>query len=249
MGFTYVSRARVKCHVFVDFDGTIVPRDATDFLFEQFADPSWQAIERDWQEGRIGSRECMTRQVALLRATPYALQRAIGVLAIDRGFSHFVRQCRQAGIGMTVLSDGFDLVIEQVLRKFALDLPFYANHLESHGADRWRVTFPSGRSDCRALAGNCKCSFTEPHSGSVKVVIGDGRSDFCLSGRADLIFAKAQLAALCGRHGVPHFTFGDFFDVSERLAAWLALERGLGAGEAWAGGRVGNCGGGVVNEA
>ena len=81
-----MSRARVKCHVFVDFDGTIAPSDATDMLFEQFADPSWREVEEEWQAGVIGSRECMTRQVSLLRATPQELvaaAREVGVIAVS----------------------------------------------------------------------------------------------------------------------------------------------------------------------
>ena len=70
MSTSNVSSTRAQCHVFVDFDGTIVPCDATDFLFERFALPEWRDVERDWQAGKIGSRECMTRQVDLLRATP-----------------------------------------------------------------------------------------------------------------------------------------------------------------------------------
>jgi 2-hydroxy-3-keto-5-methylthiopentenyl-1-phosphate phosphatase len=235
-----VSRARVKCHVFIDFDGTIVPRDATDFLFEQFADPSWQEIETDWQAGLIGSRECMTRQVALLRAKPNAVAKAVSQLHIDPGFVPFVRQCERSGIGMTVVSDGFDLVIEQVLRNAGLNLAFYANHLEPIGGDRWRVTFPSARGDCRALAGNCKCSFTEPYSSSVKVVIGDGRSDYCIAGQADLVFAKAKLLELCRSSGTAHHAFGDFFDVTEKLASWLHRDRRQRAAEVWAADRAGS---------
>jgi 2,3-diketo-5-methylthio-1-phosphopentane phosphatase len=225
-----VSRPRLKCHVFIDFDGTIVPRDASDFLFERFADPAWQDIEQDWKSGRIGSRECMARQVALLRATPEVLRAAIATLAIDRGFAGFVRNCHVWGVGMTVISDGFDLVIEQVLRSAGLMLPYFANRLSSLGSDRWRVTFPFARSDCRALAGNCKCSFTEPHAAAVKVVIGDGRSDYCLSQRADLVFAKAELLELCRSSGAPHFAFADFCDVSTTLAAWLGRDTQPDAG-------------------
>lgn len=216
-----MSRARVKCHVFVDFDGTIAPCDATDMLFERFADPSWREVEEEWQAGRIGSRECMTRQVSLLRATPQEMVAAAEQVGVDRGFTTFVRECARNGFGMTVVSDGFDFVIATVLRKAGLDVPFYANHLEPVGEDRWRVTFPSARSDCRALAGNCKCSFTEPHSKSVKVVVGDGRSDFCIAGRADLVFAKRKLLELCRSNGTTHVPFEDFFDVSAQLGAWL----------------------------
>jgi 2-hydroxy-3-keto-5-methylthiopentenyl-1-phosphate phosphatase len=65
-----VSTARVKCRVLVDFDGTIAPTDTTDLLLERFAEPEWHSIEDDWKAGRIGSRECLVRQIDLVRATP-----------------------------------------------------------------------------------------------------------------------------------------------------------------------------------
>ena len=229
----------MKCHVFIDFDGTIVPRDATDFLLERFAFPAWRDVEEEWRAGRIGSRECMTRQVALLRVTQQRLGEAIAELAIDRGFASFVRQCRRRGIGMTVVSDGFDVVIDQVLRTARLQLPFFANRLVAVDADRWRVTFPSARSDCRALAGNCKCAFTEPYATLLKVVIGDGRSDHCVAQRADVVFAKAELLALCRGSTTPHFAFTDFYEVGEKLAAWLGQEHPLTHGEAVGAGPAG----------
>jgi len=227
----------MKCHVFIDFDGTIVPRDATDFLLERFALPAWREVEEEWRTGRIGSRECMTRQVALLRVAPRRLEQAVAELAIAPGFAPFVRQCRRRGIGMTVVSDGFDIVIDQMLQTAGLMLPFFANRLVAVGGERWRVTFPSARSDCRALAGNCKCAFTEPYATFLKVVIGDGRSDHCIAQRADVVFAKAELLALCRGSSTPHFAFADFYEVGEKLAAWLGHERplfgeALGAGSA-----------------
>ena len=36
----------------VDFDGTISKRDTIDQLLEKFADPSWEALEKDWLDGR-----------------------------------------------------------------------------------------------------------------------------------------------------------------------------------------------------
>jgi 2-hydroxy-3-keto-5-methylthiopentenyl-1-phosphate phosphatase len=231
-----VSRPRVKCHVFIDFDGTIVPQDASDLLFERFADPTWQDIEADWRAGRIGSRECMARQVALLRATPTMLAEAVDTLSVDRGFASFVRRCQDWGIATTVVSDGFDRVIARVLTSVGVTLPYFANHLLAIGPDRWRVTFPFARSDCRALAGNCKCAFTEAHAGAVQVVIGDGRSDHCVAGRADLVFAKAELLALCRSSGTPHVAFADFYDVGEILAAWLDKERPARAERLGAGG-------------
>ena len=197
-------------------------------------------MEKDWQAGRIGSRECMTRQVALLKASQADVLDALCELCIDRGFVTFVGACQRSGIGVSIVSDGFDYVIKRVLSSAGLDIPFYANHLEPRGADGWRVTFPHARSDCRTLAGNCKCSFTGPHSSSVKVVIGDGRSDFCISGNADLIFAKGTLLDLCRASGTPHFAFGDFFDVTEKLGRWLQSGQDVEAAETLAVGGPGN---------
>ena len=69
-GSASVSTTRVKCRVLVDFDGTIAPIDTTDLLLERFAAPAWHDIEDDWKAGRIGSRECLVRQIDLVRATP-----------------------------------------------------------------------------------------------------------------------------------------------------------------------------------
>jgi 2-hydroxy-3-keto-5-methylthiopentenyl-1-phosphate phosphatase len=226
-----VSSTRLKCHAFVDFDGTIVPRDATDFLFERFADPSWREVEADWQTGKIGSRECLTRQVALIRAEPDALLSAIGELSADSGFPRFVRECANSGIDVTVVSDGFDYVIENVLRNAGVDIPFKANHLEYIGDKRWRVTFPNARDSCAELAGNCKCSFTEHLPTTMKIVIGDGRSDFCVAQRADLVFAKASLLDLCRDNAMVHFPFDNFHEVTEKLGSWLSSSAPKRGGE------------------
>ena len=210
--------------MFIDFDGTIVPCDATDFLFERFALPEWKAVEQDWQAGKMGSRECMARQGALLRATPGEIREALTEIEIDPGFAGFVRFCKANGIGTTIVSDGFDLVIGAMMRRYGIDIPFFANHLEPTADRGWRVTFPNSREDCTSLAGNCKCTQANNHSRSIKVVVGDGRSDFCIAGRADLVFAKGKLLDLCRANGTLHLPFRDFFEVGSRLESWLGSE-------------------------
>ncbi|HWF84718.1 MAG TPA: hypothetical protein VG222_07735, partial [Vicinamibacterales bacterium] len=54
--------------VFLDFDGTITVRDATDAILDAFADRRWLATEEAWKAGRIGSRECLASQMALVAA-------------------------------------------------------------------------------------------------------------------------------------------------------------------------------------
>jgi 2-hydroxy-3-keto-5-methylthiopentenyl-1-phosphate phosphatase len=232
MGSLIVPTPRTNCHVFIDFDGTIVPCDATDFLFERFALPEWRDVENDWQSGKIGSRECLAKQAALLRATPAQLNAAVDEIQVDAGFAGFVAQCKAAGIGATIVSDGFDRVIEAVMRRNGIDIPFFANHLEPTDGDRWRVTFPHSREDCVALAGHCKCMRAAAVPRALKVVVGDGRSDFCIAGQADLVFAKSKLLELCRSNGTFHVPFNDFFEVGTRLDDWLSSGAAAVAGAA-----------------
>jgi 2-hydroxy-3-keto-5-methylthiopentenyl-1-phosphate phosphatase len=217
-----VSKSHVNCHVFVDFDGTIVPSDATDQLLHRFADPSWLEIEADWKAGRIGSRECMARQVDLIRATPEEFDSFVSGISVDPAFPDFVALCRARGISMTVVSDGLDRTISAVLGRAALELPAYANRLEYLGDKRWRLGFPYSRSDCKMLSGNCKCQFPEAHRGSAHVMIGDGRSDFCISAQVDVVLAKGALAEHCRAEGLPHYAIDGFDEVCDLFHGWLA---------------------------
>ncbi|MGE0627122.1 MAG: MtnX-like HAD-IB family phosphatase [Hyphomicrobiaceae bacterium] len=212
----------MNCRVYVDFDGTIVPSDATDTIFERFAAPSWRDVEREWQAGKIGSRECITRQVSMLRAGRSELLASLDPIQIDPDFPEFMRTFSAAGIGITIVSDGFDLVIETLLQRYGLDVPHFANHLEPDADGRWRVSFPFAHAECISLSGHCKCSRTESHPAALKVVIGDGRSDYCIAGRADLVLAKATLLDLCRVSGTPCVPFASFADASSKLADWLA---------------------------
>jgi 2-hydroxy-3-keto-5-methylthiopentenyl-1-phosphate phosphatase len=209
-----------KWQALVDFDGTIAPDDPTDRLFERFADPLWRVVEVDWQAGRISSRECMQRQVRLLRASPEELDAAISEIRLDPGFPAFLKFCSQHGGEVKIVSDGLDRVVAAALRRAGLAVPYFANKLEWDGGDRWRLAYPHARSDCRVDGANCKCAHGK--GSLLRVVIGDGRSDFCMSRGADFVIAKGALAGHCRTHGLPHAVFEDFHEATARLAAWFA---------------------------
>jgi 2-hydroxy-3-keto-5-methylthiopentenyl-1-phosphate phosphatase len=216
-----VSSGRLKCRVLVDFDGTIAKVDTTDLLLERFAEPGWLAIEDEWKAGRIGSRECMIRQIDLVKATPDQYDDFVSSIEIDPGFSDFVAACEKRDVDVLVVSDGLDRTVGTVLKRAGFDLPFRANQLRTVGADRWRLTFPHARGDCQVLSGNCKCQFADAARGSVRVVVGDGRSDFCVSGRADLVLAKGALADHCRNSNLPHFAFTRFEEATDAFGRWL----------------------------
>jgi len=223
-----VSSGRLKCCVLVDFDGTIATDDTTDALLERFAEPGWLDIEADWQAGRIGSRECLVRQIDLIKASAKQYDDFVSSIEIDPGFRPFVEECRSRDFDIMVVSDGLDRTVGTVLRRAGLDLPFRANRLQAVGTDRWRLTFPHARDDCQSLSGNCKCQFAEAARGSVRVVVGDGRSDFCIAGRADLVLAKSSLVEHCRRNALPHFAITNFDEATDIFVRWLDDRASLG---------------------
>jgi 2,3-diketo-5-methylthio-1-phosphopentane phosphatase len=215
-------RSSASVRVFVDFDGTISVGDTTDRILERFADPSWLAIEADWVAGRIGSRECLARQTDLIRATPETLDGFARESAIDPHFAGFVALCAAHRAPLTVVSDGLDRIAGAMLARAGLELPVVANHLAWLGGDRWRLGFPHAREDCRAAAGNCKCARLAAAPDGLRVLVGDGRSDFCAASVADLVIAKGALAVYCGKNAIPFEPFTDFAAATLVLARWLA---------------------------
>lgn len=208
--------------VYIDFDGTISLQDTTDLLLERFADPAWLDVEAEWLRGAIGSRECLRRQVELLRLTPEALDGFIASVRIDPGVPAFMAFCRARGLPVTVLSDGLDRVVSGVLRQAGLgELPVLANQLERVGAEHWALRFPHARAECRAASGHCKCARLTGPAGLPGLLIGDGRSDFCAAGEAGFVFAKSRLIAHCEAEGIAHQPFRDFAELLPRFLAWL----------------------------
>ncbi len=214
-------RSLVACHVLVDFDGTIATADTTDALLERFALPQWRVFEDQWKAGAIGSRECMVRQIDLIRATPEALDRFHAEIKVDPDVLAFVELCRMRGVEVTVASDGLDRTVSAVLKASKIDATIRANSLRHNGGDRWTLLFPHAREDCKMFAGNCKCATPDAVVPSLKVVVGDGRSDFCAANHADYILAKGDLAVHARTRRLPHDTFADFAEATRKLAAWL----------------------------
>jgi 2-hydroxy-3-keto-5-methylthiopentenyl-1-phosphate phosphatase len=216
-----VSSVHVNCHVFIDFDGTLAPGDPTDTLLDRFADRSWLDLEADFKAGSMTSRECMARQIDLIRATPEQYDALVSGMAIDPHFKGFAALCERHGIQTTIVSDGPDRSIELLLRKAGLEIPYFANRLEWLGGDRWQLAFPHARPDCTMVSGNCKCQFTDRFPAATQIMIGDGRSDFCISRRVDLVLAKGALVGHCEAGDLPHYAIKDFRDATRLLRGWL----------------------------
>ncbi|MFB2565082.1 MtnX-like HAD-IB family phosphatase [Rhizobium sp. IMFF44] len=214
--------------VFCDFDGTISIEDATDMVLTRFAGSEWEDIEQLWKQGLIGSGECMRRQIALIEASRGELDRFLDTLAIDSGFEAFLSFCRRGELPVTIVSDGVDYFIRRILARHGIEgLPIVANVLTcsvSQGRESYSLFPPFAATGCVSGAGVCKCRVVD--SSDLRVYIGDGRSDFCVSDKVDLVFAKAKLVDYCEENGIPYVGFEDFSDLLPKMEAVLpSVER------------------------
>jgi 2-hydroxy-3-keto-5-methylthiopentenyl-1-phosphate phosphatase len=208
----------------VDFDGTVAPRDTVDALLDRFADPSWKTIEEEWTSGRLNSRDCMQAQLALVTAERPVLEEFFQSVAIDPSFVDFVR-CVRTFAEVAVVSDGLDYPIRRALQKRRVPpLPVFANRLEFR-ARGLGISFPHSDATCGPQSGVCKCSVARSLNagrGLPVILIGDGRSDLCLAGSAEHVFAKGSLQRYCQSQGIAHTAFDSFDDVIAVIRTWDA---------------------------
>jgi 2,3-diketo-5-methylthio-1-phosphopentane phosphatase len=206
--------------ILCDFDGTISIPDATDVLLERYARPGWEDLERQWREGSIGSRDCMSRQVGLIEASEGEIDRLCDGIAIDPAFPRFVEQARRLELELVVVSDGLDRIIHRVLANHGLaGLTVIGNCLVRTGPRDWEMQSPHATPACDVKSGTCKCACAARSiaAGNKVLLIGDGQSDVCVAARADFVFAKRRLRAHCRQAGIAHQPFDDFSDVVEML--------------------------------
>jgi 2,3-diketo-5-methylthio-1-phosphopentane phosphatase len=209
--------------VFLDFDGTISRVDVVDVLLERYADRDWLRVEQDWKNGRIGSRTCLARQMALVSATRAEVDGLLSTIDIDPGFVPLLDACTADGIRAHVVSDGFDYCIARILAQVPashqalLDtVPVSASHLEPYGARGWRTGFPFPEGSCEHGCATCKPAVMRAMNaaGAVSIFVGDGLSDRYAAAAADVVFAKDTLAAHCAEHGIAFFPYETLADVA-----------------------------------
>ena len=206
--------------IICDFDGTVSRRDTTDLVLETLADLGWRALEEDWLAARLSAADCMRGQVALIGGAQGDLDAVLDAVELDPGFSAFVDWCEARGLPVSIASDGVDYFIDRILRRHGLErLDVVANRLVGEpGA--WRLEQPWARAGCAAGSGVCKCAAAGPPAQTL-VYVGDGRSDFCVSARADILFAKGALADYAVARGQAFHPFETFHDVTAALALML----------------------------
>ena len=211
--------------IYCDFDGTITKKDAVNTFFEMYADPQWVDSEKLWVEGKITSRENAIAQVAMLpKLTKTQVNDFIDSIEIDDYFLEFLDFINSKGIEFTILSDGFDLFIQQVLAKHNIkNVNYFANHLIHTQSGNFQIDFPYYNKKCSIGAGMCKCNQIKDEE---FCYIGDGTSDLCVAEKASLLFATKSLRKHCVTKDLDFVPFNSFRDIIEHVEGFYGEKYG-----------------------
>jgi 2,3-diketo-5-methylthio-1-phosphopentane phosphatase len=207
--------------IFCDFDGTFTEKDIGHRLYRTFAGDSILEIVNKWMQGQISSRQCLLEEAALVRVTEADLHRFLDKFSLREGAPEFYECMKSRGIPFYITSDGADLYIDFVLKKFGLaEIKVFSNHVRLEG-DRFIMEFPYENDGCRRC-GSCKGSRIRETVGHNReqyrvIFIGDGLSDICALPESDLIFARSDLLRYCRENGFAAIEYESFFDILNYL--------------------------------
>jgi len=215
--------------IFCDFDGTVAEEDVGYRLFHHFSGGRNEALIPEWKAGRMSSREILERETAMVRATPDEMYRFLDQFKLAPGFAEFVSICRRNCAEPIIMSEGMRFYISYLLESYNLaDLEVLANigNLEN---GRIKIEFPFTNRSCKRC-GSCKGERIAEYrarsaAGARVVFVGDGMSDVCAAGEADILFAKKDLEQYCQTENIGYYKYSDFFEVAERIFELGLLKR------------------------
>ncbi len=205
--------------VFFDFDKTIATVDTFDDIILRYSiNDRWKKIEEDWKSGRIGSKECLSRQLEGVRISRKELLSYLKGVRLDPHFKKLLAFLKSKKIKTIVASDNFDFILKNIFKYNKIGrLRLYCNKLRLSGG-RLLPFYPHRHKTCRQC-GHCKEKNLLANTGidSIIFYIGDGRSDICPALQADFVFAKDSLLQYFKNAGLGCYPFKNLKEVHERL--------------------------------
>jgi 2-hydroxy-3-keto-5-methylthiopentenyl-1-phosphate phosphatase len=205
-----------------DFDGTITQRDTLHVLVEHYgAVDLWDMLGPRLRAGEITVEEAMQMEFDQVRVSPADAYEVVRRHAPLRpGFAEFVAWCREAGHRLFVLSNGFRSIIEPLLADAGMGHLEVVAHDAEFSTTGTRLIWTDRGPRCPLCDRPCKRHpLRERWDGERLVYLGDGISDRCVAGLADVLFARDFLAEDLADEGVAFNGFDDFHEVQATLAA------------------------------
>ncbi|ACB86374.1 MtnX-like HAD-IB family phosphatase [Natranaerobius thermophilus] len=221
MSDEHTNRLR-KPRLFVtDFDGTVTFQDSCNLMIQTCARNGWQELNQQWEKGELTTKDVARETFKLFDCSWEDVSRAISNIQIDPDFKKFVDIINREGDQLYIVSDGYDLLIKEILGREGLShIPFYANKLLVNNRN-FSMTTPYSNDNCHQC-GSCKTAIIRSLISNFKTVpktiyVGDGYSDRCPIEIADLVFAKEKLYQIAKSKGIEANKIKSFQDVINKL--------------------------------
>jgi 2-hydroxy-3-keto-5-methylthiopentenyl-1-phosphate phosphatase len=190
-----------------DFDGTITDKDVSFMMLEAYAEGDWRAMLKEYRGGKISVGRFNTEAFAMVRVgREKLLEVAHRTMTLRPGLPELVEYCREKGIRFTIISNGLDFYIEDILKKIGLD------GIEIHAAE---TRFEPGSLRAQYIGpGGVKLDdgFKEVYVDLFKsqgyrvIYMGNGVSDIPSAIKCHHIFAAAELLDYCREHDDVSYT-------------------------------------------
>ncbi|MBU1125799.1 MAG: MtnX-like HAD-IB family phosphatase [Candidatus Omnitrophica bacterium] len=212
------------CVLFFDFDNTITSKDIFDDMLVRFSPGrQWEALEKKWQEGSIGSEQCLKGQLEHMELEKASLDRYLKSIRIDFWYGRLVSLLKAKRVPAFIVSDNFDYILTRIIRSEGSgSIKIFANTMRVLGK-KTVVRFPYRHPHCHRCA-HCKTKNILAHTraDSIIIYVGDGRSDICPALCSDIVFAKGELLGYFRKARIPAIPFKNLKDVYAYLKGYLS---------------------------
>jgi 2-hydroxy-3-keto-5-methylthiopentenyl-1-phosphate phosphatase len=201
---------------FVDFDGTITSEETLSGALLRL-NPPIPDLESTFK--RMLARELSLKdgldhlfgEIDSSRVTEFLDY--IETVPVRPGFSKFLDVCKERDIPVVVISGGIDVMIENRLAPFAGRLTdVWFCHLDTSG-ETMRLVSPM-EGDEEPVDKN---AIIDSYSFERAFCVGDGFTDFGMAQRADVVFARDQLASFMTNERMPFLAWSDFSDIAAMI--------------------------------
>lgn len=204
-----------------DFDGTMTRHDFYRLALESLLPPDTPDHWADYRAGTITHFEALRRYFAAIRATEAELLAVVDRMELDPGLPAAVAALRRDGWAVVVTSAGCDWYIRRLLAAAGVEVEVHSNPGRFEAGRGLVMEMPTDSPFLSQTLGVDKARVVRWHldQGRAVAFAGDGFPD---AEAARLVpghlrFARADLADVLGREGLPFRPFGSWSDIAPAL--------------------------------
>lgn len=206
-----------------DFDGTMTREDFYRLVVGSMLPEGTPDHWNEYRRGEITHFECLRRYFACIRASEAELLALVEKMDLDPDLPASVAALADAGWGVVVASAGSEWYIRKLLRAAEVEIEVHSNPGRFEAGKGLLLELPTASPFLSHTHGVDKAAVVRAHlaAGRTVAFAGDGYPDAEAARLvpADLRFARADLARVLGRDGLPFRPFEVWSEVARELLA------------------------------